>query len=59
VTEVDAEGPEPPLERAREIVAQLERRAAEKALWVFVRALEQIEDLWAEAQTLHKRSSGR
>jgi hypothetical protein len=44
-----------PLARAEAIAAELERRAAEYLSLLLVRAVEEAQDIWAEAQAVHRQ----
>jgi hypothetical protein len=56
-----SEDPHPPeaspLDRAEEIVARIELEVAQRAQRLIVRAVEEAQDIWAEAQAL--RHEGR
>jgi hypothetical protein len=53
--EHETDSAEAPLARAEEIVAELERRAAEFLSVLLVRAVEEAQDIWAEAQAVHRQ----
>jgi hypothetical protein len=51
----DIDSAEAPLARAEEIAAELERRAAEFLSVLLVRAVEEAQDIWAEAQAVRRQ----
>jgi len=44
-----------PLGRAEAIATELERRAADYLSVLVVRAVEEAQDIWAEAQSVHRQ----
>jgi hypothetical protein len=55
IREQSMDSAEAPLARAEVIAAELERRAAEFLSVLLVRAVEEAQDIWAEAQAVHQQ----
>ena len=53
--EQDTGSAEAPLARAEAIAAEVERRAAEFLSVLLVRAVEEAQDIWAEAQAVRRQ----
>lgn len=53
--ELDTDPPAASLDRAEAIVAEVEQRTAEVLSVLLVRAVEEAQDIWAEAQAVHRQ----